>query len=109
MAKSQDAQKSEKKKPLKTAKEKKQAKQEKKKGWKRKVAMMPSPASLNHRGTKNLLSGPGAIDPEVTLLQLVINYLIHPVRLLTRRCFQQALLPGSDIQTKARNINDYMW
>jgi hypothetical protein len=32
MAKSQDAHKSEKKKPLKTAKEKKQAKQEKKKG-----------------------------------------------------------------------------
>jgi len=32
MAKSQDAQKSEKKKPMKTAKEKKKAKQEKKKG-----------------------------------------------------------------------------
>jgi len=70
---------------------------------------MPFPASLNHRGMKNLLSGPGAIDSEVTLLQLVINHLIHPVRLLTRRCFQQALLPVIDIQTKARNIDYYMW
>ena len=48
--------------------------------------MIPSPASLNHRGTKNLLSGLGAIDPEVTLLQLVINKLIHAARFLTRRC-----------------------
>jgi hypothetical protein len=47
--------------------------------------MMPSPASLNHRETKNLLSGLGAIDPEVTLLQLVINNLIHTARLLARK------------------------
>jgi hypothetical protein len=39
--------------------------------------MMPSHASFNHRRTKNLLSGLGTIDPEVTFLQLVINNLIH--------------------------------
>jgi hypothetical protein len=48
--------------------------------------MMPSIASLNHRGIKDLLSGLGAIDPEVKLLQLVIDNIIHTARLLTRRC-----------------------